>query len=364
MSPIKAADILKTDNIFRINSSATLKEALAQLTRSHDSVFVFDDHDKFLGIISPFYVIFKSKFPPDTKLENCLYVPPKITMDTTIWDIANLMVESKVYYLPVVENNTFKGIVTLNRLLNILLTTKSLHEPLEIKTAERLVTIKEQATVSDAYQVMRDKQISRLPLVNETGRLVGIVTRYDLQAAFAEPQKKPRWLSRIGDKESQTNQPITKYAKKMVTSLPYETTGREIVEKLVRENVGSVVLINSAYKPVDIVTSHDVLKALARTRPKGEPNITIDAPDMFVHHSQLTMLLDQYMRKFTKRYSIRSLICHVELQKNAAGDIRQYTFQIHAQDTNKNAVSKDTNFDWKKAARGALEKVESQLRKG
>ncbi|MCR4264271.1 MAG: CBS domain-containing protein [Candidatus Roizmanbacteria bacterium] len=363
MATIKAADILKTENILRINSSATLKEALALLTRSHDAVFVFDDADKFLGIISPYYVIFKSKFPPETKLENCLYVPPKITPDTTIWDIAKLMVESKVYYLPVLENNVFKGIVTLNRILKALLTTQSLRESLEIRTPDRLITIKEQATVSDAYQVMKDKQVSRLPLVNDTGRLVGIITRFDIQQAFAKPKQKLRWLSRIGDKTSKKNQPITKYSKKMTAMLPYQTTGREIVEKMVRENVGSVILINANYEPVDIVSSHDILKAISRIRPKGELNVTIDAPDLFVHHSQLTMLLNQYMKKYNKRYAIRSLGCHVELLKNAAGDIRQYTFQLTAQNTNKNFLSKDTNFDWKKAARGALEKMEHQLRR-
>ena len=363
MSTIKAADILKTDNILRVDSSATLKEALALLTRSHDAVFVFDKTNKFLGIISPYYVIFKSKFPPDTKLGNCLYVPPKITPDTTIWDIAKLMVESKVYYLPVLENNVFKGIVTLNRILKALLTTKSLREALEIKTPDRLITIKERATLSDAYQVMKDKQVSRLPLVNETGRLVGIVTRFDIQQAFAIPQQKPRWFSRVGNKESKTHHPITKYSKKLAATLPYQTTGRAIVEKMVQENVGSVILINADYKPVDIVSSHDILKAISSIRPKGELNVTIDAPDLFVHHSQLTMLLNQYMKKFSKRYTIRSLGCHVKLQKNAAGDIRQYTFQLTAQNTNQNFMSKDTNFDWKKGARGALEKLEHQLRK-
>ncbi|MBI4136532.1 CBS domain-containing protein [Candidatus Roizmanbacteria bacterium] len=363
MATIKAADILKTDNILRINSSATLKEALALLTRSHDAAFVFDDEDKFVGLISPYYVIFKSKFPPETKLEHCLYVPPKITPDTTIWDIAKLMVESKVYYLPVQENNMFKGIITLNRMFKALLMTKSLQQSLEIRTPDRLITISEHATVSDAYNVMKDKQVSRLPLINETGRLVGIVTRFDIQEAFAKPQQKLRWLSRIGNKESKMNQPITKYSKKMAANLPYQTTGRKIVEKMLEENVGSIVLVNAQHKPVDIISSHDILKAISRIRPTRESNISVDAPEMFVHHSQLALLLNQYMRKFGKRYAIRSLACHVELQKNAAGEIRQYTFQIQAQNTNKNFLSKDTNFEWKKAARGALEKLEHQLRR-
>ena len=96
------------------------------------------------------------------------------------------------------ENNVFKGIVTLNRILKALLTTQSLRESLEIRTPDRLITIKEQATVSDAYQVMKDKQVSRLPLVNDTGRLVGIITRFDIQQAFAKPKQKlePKAASR------------------------------------------------------------------------------------------------------------------------------------------------------------------------
>jgi CBS domain-containing protein len=361
MINITAQTLLKTDSIIRGTTEMTLNEALAQLTRSHDALFVFNPKGKFEGIISPYYVIFKSKFPPKTKLENCLYRPPILSPDTIIWDIAKLMIEAKVYFLPVMSNNTFLGIVTVNRLLRAVEKSKD-REPIAIATSNRLITISKKATLSDAYQLMKDKQISRLPVVSETEKLVGIATRYDIQQAFSEPQKKPRFLSRMGNKQSLTDQPLEKYYKKMVVTLPQDTNGNKIVEMLLTHNVGSVVLIDKNRKPQSIVSTHDILQAISRQRPKTGSHVSIEAPDDFIYTVQLQELLSKHTKKFMERYRMRRIVVHVSLHKNASGDIRQYTVQIQAIN-NEQRVSNDSNFDWKIAARGALEKMDKQLRR-
>ena len=361
MSTITAQDILKTNAIIKGSTNDTLKQALATLTRSHDAMFVFDDKNKFVGIISPYYVIFKSKYPPETKLINCLYKPPKITLSTSIWDIAKLMVESKVYYLPVITNGTFLGIVTANRILKTIAELKP-KQPIQIKTSGLLITIKHSATLSDAYQLMRDKQISRLPVVNQTERLIGIVTRFDIQEAFAKPKKKPRFLSRSGNKVAELNQPLDKYYKKLVVTLPVDTNGNKIVQTPIENNVGSVVVIDKNRKPVEIVSVHDILDAVNHARPSGGPNIIIDAPSEFIHESQLSELCGAYLKQFSRRYNVYKLNVHVKVIKNAAGEIKKYGFQMKAAGSTHTWLSKDDGFDWKQTARNALAKLERQMR--
>ena len=51
----------------------------------------------------------------------------------------------------------------------------------------RPITISPEASVSSAVEVMRDRTIRHLPVVDGTGRLLGIVTDRDLRAAALSP---------------------------------------------------------------------------------------------------------------------------------------------------------------------------------
>src|SRR3990167_3843963 len=83
--PIQASDLLKTDGVLLGEPDETLAQAISRITRTHDAIFVFDDTKKFLGVINPYYTIFKSNFPPETKLAHCIFHPPIIAPDTTLW---------------------------------------------------------------------------------------------------------------------------------------------------------------------------------------------------------------------------------------------------------------------------------------
>jgi CBS domain-containing protein len=56
----------------------------------------------------------------------------------------------------------------------------------ELMTAPA-VTIGPDAPVEDAARLMYDRRLKRLPVVNPTGRLVGIVSRVDVLAVFSRP---------------------------------------------------------------------------------------------------------------------------------------------------------------------------------
>ena len=54
------------------------------------------------------------------------------------------------------------------------------------------ITIHETATVEDAATLMHDKRISRVPVVGDDGRLVGIITRTDILRAMVKGLDEPR----------------------------------------------------------------------------------------------------------------------------------------------------------------------------
>lgn len=68
--------------------------------------------------------------------------------------------------------------------------TQELHKALgqtvqEVMTDSGVITIAPQASLRDAAQLMHDKQVRRLPVVNGDGALVGILTRGDIVREMA-----------------------------------------------------------------------------------------------------------------------------------------------------------------------------------
>lgn len=133
-----------------------------------------------------------------------------VTTDTTLKEAARLMLERRVGGLPVVDSadrpvgilteadfvsrEAARGQRTRHRLLDLMLDRR---QP-EMATAElvgeamtsELVVTQKDALVSAAAQVMIERAVKRLPVVDEAGHLVGVISRTDVLRVFARSDEE------------------------------------------------------------------------------------------------------------------------------------------------------------------------------
>ena len=358
---IQAKDLLKTERIFKAAPDDSLSSALTTLTRTHDAIFVFDD-EKYLGIISPYFTVFNSNFPPETKLQNCLFRPPQITTETYIWDIAKLMTESKIYYLPVFEKNKFVGIVTINRLLRAL-KKLGIDKSLSFEMKKKIMTVDIDSTLEEVYMLMRDSQISRLPVVDHNQHLVGMVTRFDLREILATPKERPGIMGRIGEKKNHLQKSLDGHYKKFVYTISATATPTEIIDILTTNNIGSIVVVNGSREPIGLVSTTDVLRAVDRLRPVAQNIIDLTLPADFIHETQLTALLNTFTNKLGKSYPVSAIQAVLKTEKNAAGKTKLYEFSARITFDNKHrtVIAHSTGHEWKTVVKEVLGKVRAQL---
>jgi CBS domain-containing protein len=112
--------------------------------------------------------------------------------EDTVADAAKLMREHHVGGVVVVDERDGRrfpvGIVTDRDLVVEILATELDQKVItvgDIMLAE-LVTVKESTGIFEAVQYMRSKTVRRLPVVNESGELVGVLTLDDLLELLAE----------------------------------------------------------------------------------------------------------------------------------------------------------------------------------
>jgi IMP dehydrogenase len=111
--------------------------------------------------------------------------PVTLSVNSTVQDAESIMREFKIGGIPVVdENGKLLGIIT-NRDLRF---QKDLSIPVEkIMTRENLITASENITLEKAETILQQYKIEKLPIVNKKGKLTGLITFRDIQKKKNKP---------------------------------------------------------------------------------------------------------------------------------------------------------------------------------
>ena len=116
--------------------------------------------------------------------------PRTVSSDQTIVDAARVMRDENVGLVPVVDGERLVGTVT-DRDIAIRVVAEQQDaastQVQEIASTD-LVTVDPQQGLDEALRLMAQHQVRRLPVVEEDGRLVGIVAQADVARAGSDSQ--------------------------------------------------------------------------------------------------------------------------------------------------------------------------------
>jgi len=112
----------------------------------------------------------------DLMTEDVITVEP----ETSVSDLKNLMMTKRHLGYPVVTEDKILGIVTLEDLQK----AASSDVPVRDILTSNVMTIAESSSASDAIHKMMKNDLGRLIVTNESGEMVGIITRTDLMNAI------------------------------------------------------------------------------------------------------------------------------------------------------------------------------------
>lgn len=120
--------------------------------------------------------------------ENGVIIDPfYLTPDNTIEDAEELMSRYRISGVPIVESlesRKLVGIIT-NRDLRFI--PDYSHKIVEYMTHEKLVTAPVGTTLEEAEKILHQHRIEKLPIVDESGRLSGLITIKDIEKVIQFP---------------------------------------------------------------------------------------------------------------------------------------------------------------------------------
>ncbi len=113
-----------------------------------------------------------------------IFDPITINLDATVAEAMNLMGEYKIGGIPVVDNDgILKGIVT-NRDLRF--ENNRARKITEVMTTS-LITTNHQTNLEAAARILQKHKIEKLPMIDESGKLIGLITYKDITKTKDRP---------------------------------------------------------------------------------------------------------------------------------------------------------------------------------
>lgn len=254
--------VFKTQNIIRVSPEDTLSHVFSLFSSSHDSAFVFDEHNHFLGVVSPYYCLIRKSYPSNTKVKHCMMHPPHIDINFSLKKAAQLMLGSRIYYLPVFEHGQFSAIISARRLLQAIRGaeefTTSIDSFLKLKK-KPLISLYEHDFLSKALALFKVHQVSKLVILTEDLKLRGIISYFDLISYLVVPKEKQHFSSREGNKIAFLKKPVATVMKNNAVTLNINSRLDQAADLILNKHVGSVVGLDEQRRPQGLITVHDLL---------------------------------------------------------------------------------------------------------
>ena len=132
-------------------------------------------------------------------------------------------------------------------------------------------TVHPQTPLTDAAHLMISERISGLPVVDDAGLLVGIITEADFLRAIGVPAHQPHhnlWqtleslfshLTHHGEPET-PDAPVTEHMVKSVVCVRPEQDVRDVIEVMKRNSVKRVVVCDGERRVLGMVTRSDLVR--------------------------------------------------------------------------------------------------------
>ena len=234
---------------------------------------------EYIGTISYGAVLKKKNVGLDSKVENFVKTPPVATKESTITEVADLMIVNNTRQVPVLNSGKKKiiGVVGRNQLIDVVASIKAFNE---IKVWEIMTTpvesVDDTAMLDDALDIMRQLDIRTVPVVNSAGEVSGIVGMKEV--IDSNWKNESRTIGDISGKNKKVAVTVESVCKSAVSTVEWDDSIGSAV-KLMSENGFSTLPVTEGGELVGILTQFDIVELISVCRERDYLFVQISGLD-------------------------------------------------------------------------------------
>jgi CBS domain-containing protein len=320
---VSAQDILITEVVKR-EANDNFSQVI-NLFNDTDAI-VITDHGKYHGMLLK-RTLMGPTVTLQTKLQTMLSHTPKLTPTTPVEEIARVMVENNVYYLPVLHDDALIGIVTADNVLKKLTEQNIGTQPIKTIMCTKPLSVSPHETIGKVLHLFRQENISYLAVVDHNN-VVGAIT---INTIINNVLHTPGNFELRDGFESEKRQKLDLPAKTIMQEQPLllspETSIRDVHAKMHKSELPGI-LIGKENHLHGIVTHKEFLAPYAGF--EKEETIAIQ----FHHRNNKVEGFDkeqtvQFLRaEFLKNYEKYLVVGYLHVSLEQHKEIKQGLFRV------------------------------------
>ncbi len=262
------------------------------------AIIIMED-DEYQGVVTQKRLV-SSHIEDQTKVAAVMQSAPQIDRHEDVRDVSRKLVEGGTKAAPVFENNNLYGIITEDAILSAVLESLDALQVNDVATTE-VISVTEQEDIGRVINQMREHGVSRLPVVNENGYIVGIVTTQDIIEFVTRNEQRTTTGDRVGDSDRMLDLPVYDVMSSPVETTTLETNLQPVVETMLDNDYSGLIVTPSDDERLiaGIVTKTDVLRALS-IREEDHLDVQITNIDLLdtIDRQEIRMSIEKASNKY------------------------------------------------------------------
>ncbi|UCG95329.1 MAG: CBS domain-containing protein [archaeon] len=352
------SELVRKD-FLEVGPDAKISEVASHMIRGEEAVVVCDEN--FIGIISSNQLIDRD-YPAETKTRTLVRKNiPRIEDDIGSAGVAKLFLENNVKAVPVFSKDKLAGLLyekDFIRNSECLSDTK--------KTLEDIASvpdvIEKDESIGKARTVLKEKNISRLPVVDERGKLSGIIDIEDFLKTV-NPREGMGRKDSAGDSVPEFKLPVTTIMDENPLVTEENITCSKIIKLFKKHNKSYIIMVRNK-EPVGIVTSKDILELMASLESQKGVYVQInglgETEDEFEKDKIDSMIIDSVQKIGKIHGPMEYFFVHIKSSQRE-GEQKLFSIRTRALTPVGLYVSKASGWNVITTTDEALDRLERQI---
>ncbi|MFQ6123868.1 MAG: CBS domain-containing protein [Candidatus Heimdallarchaeota archaeon] len=346
---------------FRIDEANELSKALEYLEKDPHALLVFN-RDLFRGLVRERDLLQFQLRSEEIKINEVMLSIPTVDPGTELTEVARLLLENNLRVIPVSKDDEIIGIIRDVDLLALAGTTEFGEVPVAEVMTKQVVTVPEEESIAKIFNKFREWNISRVPVVNDSDEVVGIVTAHDLVRELISVRKEKTSAETGPFSFEVLHAPAKEKMNHPVVTVSEESNLRDVIRKMGRQ-LSSVVVVDKQNRAKGIITIKDLLEPLSVKPVETEYFITVNGRGFDeVDRERIIEEAQDFLAKFQEFLGGGDFHIHIKTHNRQFRERLLYSVRTRLS-THKGFLFTSSSDGWglEDAFYQALEKLERQL---